>query len=55
MRAERQGIRWARLAAAVVALVAMLSACDHGPRGSVDRRAARADAVVVASFNFPES
>ena len=55
MRAERQGIRWARLAAAVVALVAMLSACDHGPRGSVDRRAARADGVVVASFNFPES
>ena len=55
MRAERQGIRWARLAAAVVALVAMLSACDHGPRGSSDRRAARADAVVVASFNFPES
>ena len=55
MRAERQGIRRARLAAAVVALVAMLGACDHSPRGSSDRGAASADAVVVASFNFPES
>jgi osmoprotectant transport system substrate-binding protein len=55
MRAERQGIRWARLAAAVVALVAMLGACDHSPRGPSDGRAPSADAVVVASFNFPES
>jgi osmoprotectant transport system substrate-binding protein len=55
MRAERQGIRWARLAAAVVALVVMLVACDHSPRGAGDGRAVSADAVVVASFNFPES
>jgi osmoprotectant transport system substrate-binding protein len=55
MRAERQGIRWARLAAAVVALVAMLSACEHSRRGASDGRAATPDGVVVASFNFPES
>jgi osmoprotectant transport system substrate-binding protein len=55
MRAERQGIRWARLAAAVVALVALLGACDHSPRGASASRAASVDAVVVASFNFPES
>jgi osmoprotectant transport system substrate-binding protein len=48
-------MRWARLAAAVVALVAMLDACDHTPRGPSDVRAPSADAVVVASFNFPES
>jgi len=55
MRAVTLGIRWARLAAAVVALVAVLGACEHSPRGTSDGRAATPDAVVVASFNFPES
>jgi osmoprotectant transport system substrate-binding protein len=55
MWAERQGIRRARLAAAVAALVAMLVACEHGSRGASNGHAPPADAVVVASFNFPES
>lgn len=55
MRAVREGIRWARLAAAVVALIAMLAACEHGRREAPSGGAATTDAVVVASFNFPES
>ena len=55
MRAERQGIRRARLAAAVVALVVMLGACEHSLGGPSNGRAPTRDAVVVASFNFPES
>jgi osmoprotectant transport system substrate-binding protein len=54
MRAERQGIRWARLAAAVVALVVMLTACAPSRREG-SNGAASNGAVVVASFNFPES
>ena len=54
MRAERQGIGWARLAAAVVALVVMLTACESSRREG-SNSAANTGAVVVASFNFPES
>jgi osmoprotectant transport system substrate-binding protein len=54
MRTERQSIRWARLAAAVVAFVVMLTACESSRREG-SHGAASTGAVVVTSFNFPES
>ena len=46
MRAERQGIRRARLAAGVVALVVMLSACEHSTGAPSNGRAPAGNAVV---------